>query len=158
MDRQLRNEVFDILEEIEKIHSGIDSNIINETTELEQKVLDGMKALIEEYGHHDLFLYRAALSACNNWSTFRLVRESFFSMDLEEGIRSYGCLAPDRELDWAVLQTVAEANPDMYFIEDMEGLYDIICNAIEKADDDIPYMATVVRDIIWEPENPIDED
>ncbi len=155
---RLRKETFDLLSQVETTHRDFDGNLFNITNDQEQKVLDNMKELIEKYGHNDLYLYRAALTACNNWATMMLVRPSSFSNDLADAIYHYGSLAPEREIDWTILQKVAEANPDMYFIEGMEKLYDIICTAIEQGDETVAYCATVVRDIIWEPENPIDED
>ncbi len=158
MDRELRKSTFRLIDEIEKIHSNYDGNIISESCDMEQKVMDNLNVLIWEHGHDDLFICKAALDACNNWHTMKLVRNSMFSMDLEDGLKNHGSLATDRTTDWIYLQRIAECNPEMYFIEDMDLLYDTICNAIEQGDDDVAYMATVVRDIIWEPENPIEED
>ncbi len=158
MDKKLREETLNLLDEIIEIHSEYEGNMIDVCTDKEQTVLDNLKILIEEYGHKDLFLTRAVLMACNNWYTMHLVRESSFNLDLADGVHNYGSLAPDRYMDWESLQFLAEANPDMYYMEDMEYFYDIVCTAIEQGDDDIACMATTVSDIIWEPEKIIEED
>ncbi len=151
----LRKETFKLINEVVSIHREVGGYIDNGCIEKEQKVVDNLQRLIEEYGHHDLYLYRSFLMACNNWYRNIVTRGSGFKIDLLDAVNHYGALSPGDSIGWMVMQEVVLKNPRLDFMDDMDRFYDIVSTAVEEGDQEVFDMALEVRNAIWEPEETV---
>ncbi len=124
-----------------------------------KKALDEMKNLCDAYeSQHDLYLDWAFLKTCDDWSTYISDRPDEFRENILIAIEKYNGLSPDRYLDWAVMLNVLTKNPDFLPMDDMDRFNDLTLTAIEQGPQDISDLATEVFNIIWEPEDIIEED
>lgn len=137
---------------IDARHAAVEKSIYNETTEEEQEALGILDSLIGE-GDHSLYPLKALLSASNNWHTTVIVRMSQFRDILLEGIEK-GCLSPDDEEGWSWLLTATESNDPAEFMTDVDRFYNLLADAMEAGNQD----AREIMDMIWEPEQIIEED
>jgi hypothetical protein len=141
-----------LIEEIIAVHSKSDSNHQNETAHLEQEVLDNMKSLISQ-GETQLYPLYALFSACNNWNTLKIIRNSEYEYVLTEAINK-GALPADDMIAWNYILLAAQRNDPAEFFRDMEFYYDFLMSAAENGN-------TVALDLaltVWPPEDDVDED
>lgn len=141
------------IEAIADIHSAAETSVPQDTTAREQRVLDSIDVLIKHAGITGLYPLKALLMASNNWHSFRIVRDSLFRDILLEGVEQ-GALAPDDDEGWAWMAAAAQSNDPTGFINDTDRYFDMLMTATEHGNDD----AHDIMDMIWEPENCIEED
>lgn len=142
----LLDRTFEKLNEIVKIHANItDKFVINETTEMEQEVLDNLNTLIDK-GHTDLYPLKALLWASNNWYTKRIVRAGMYTDILQEGIEK-DALGPQNEAAWWWVKKALDANDYEYRLL---GDVDIIAPLIQNASDAHNWWAEKIREKIME--------
>lgn len=96
----------------------------------------------------DVSLYplNALIAACDNWTTFEIVRMNQFKKILLKGV-SKGCLLHDVDYAWQIMETAAINNDPAEFMDDKELYYSILATAAENGN-------TVALDImnkIWKP-------
>lgn len=103
----------------------------------------------------DVSLYplKALLAACDNWTTFEIVRLKQFKEILLKGIDK-GCLLHDENYAWQIMEIAATNNDPAEFMDDMERYYDILATAAENGNT----IALDIMNRIWEPEQIIEED
>ncbi|MBR4974306.1 MAG: hypothetical protein IKY60_01840 [Bacteroidales bacterium] len=141
-----------LIEEIIVVHSKSDSNHQNETTQMEQEVLENMKTLIAQ-GETQLYPLYALFSASNNWNTLKIVRNSEYEYILTEAINK-GALPHDDLISWNYILLAAERNEPSEFFRDMEFYYNFLMDAAENGNS----VALDLALTIWPPENDMDED
>ena len=141
-----------LIEEIIAVHSKSDSNHQNETTQMEQEVLENMKTLIAQ-GETQLYPLYALFSASNNWNTLKIVRNSEYECILTEAINK-GALPHDDLISWNYILLAAERNDPSEFFRDMEFYYNFLMDAAENGNS----VALDLALTIWPPENDMDED
>lgn len=100
-----------------------------------------------------LYPLAALLASTDNWQTCEIVRMERFREILLEGI-DLGCLAPDMDFSWEILEIAAKNNDPTEFMTDMERYYDILATASEEGNT----IALDIMNQIWEPEQIIEED
>lgn len=141
-----------IFSDIKARHAGESRSVLSETAAEEQEALGILESLISS-GQRSLYPLMALLSASNNWQTPVIVRMSQFRDILLEGIEA-GSLSPEDEDGWAWLMEAAEINDPSDFMTDMERYYNLLSDAMETGNQD----AREILDMIWEPEQIIEED
>lgn len=148
----LWNRFVSIFSDIRARHAGESQSVLSETAAEEQEALEILESLISS-GQLSLYPLMALLSASNNWHTTVIVRMSQFRDILLEGIEA-GSLSPEDEDSWAWLMAAAEVNNPTDFMTDMERYYNLLSDAMESGNQD----AREILDMIWEPEQIIEED
>lgn len=141
-----------IFSDIRLRHAGDSRSVLGETAAEEQEALGILESLISS-GQLSLYPLMALLSASNNWHTPVIVRMSQFRDILLEGIEA-GSLSPEDEVGWAWLMEAAKINDPTDFMNDMEHYYNLLADAMEAGNQD----AREIMDMIWEPEQIIEED
>lgn len=141
-----------IFSDIRSLHAREIRSVYSETAAEEQEVLEILESLIRS-GQHSLYPLMALLSAANNWHKPVIVRISQFRDILLEGIEA-GSLSPDDEEGWAWLMEAAVINDPTEFMTDTERFYTLLADATEAGNQD----AREIMDMIWEPEQIIEED
>lgn len=141
-----------LFSEIASRHSGKSESVYGETASDEEEALGILDGMIGE-GNISLYPLKALLSASNNWHTPVIIRLSQFRDILLEGIEK-GALSPDDEEGWSWLLAASETNDPADFMIDTERFYDLLAEAMEAGNQD----AREIMDMIWEPEQIIEED
>lgn len=129
-----------------------DKSVYHKTTRDEMLALRLLDELISE-GEIELYPLKALLHASNNWATGVIARQSFYRQILLEGIEQ-GCLAPENDAAWEWIDVATNVNDPSTFMDDADRWYDILATAVEHGNQ----VARRVMDIIWEPEQIIEED
>lgn len=113
-------------------------------------------ALIDEMislGKTELYPLKAVLLSSDNWATKEIVRINQFRDILLEGIEK-GSLSPTDSIGWKWLSLISEDNDPAEFMTDLEAYYRLLWNAVENGN----YDALDIMNMIWEPEQIIEED
>lgn len=129
--------------------AGIFSAKLDEKKKETLALLDGFIAA----GETEFYPLKAHLASSDNWSAGIITRPELFREILLEGIEK-GALAPDNENGWRFLKAAADYNDPTEFMTDMDRYFDLLMSAVEEGNDD----AHIIMDMIWEPENCIEED
>lgn len=151
----LEDKMFEIFQKIADYHNGLSNDFqsqIQHTAHDEAIVLRLIDELIKQ-GDVELYLFKAILFASNNWYTGEIVRPSVFRHIFLKGI-DHGCLAPECHNAWDWLKVAAINNNPMEFMDDMDRFYDILATAVEVGNE----TAREIMDMIWEPEQIMEED
>ena len=123
-----------------------------DSTAMEEQTIALIDAAIED-GCVEAYPMKALLESANDWTRLVICRMTQFQIILREGVDK-GCLAPENDLAWAWLELAAQNNDPTPFLEDdMEQYYDLLMTAMEQGRD-VQYII----DMIWEPEQEIDDD
>lgn len=109
------------------VHERSQKSVYPETADREWEALFRLDKLIEA-GRTELYPLKALLSASNNWSTYTIVRMGQFRDILLEGI-ARGCLAPENEYAWHVMNIAAANNDPGELIPDAESFGRILDRA-----------------------------
>lgn len=104
-------------------------------------------------GNEQLYVAKALLSSSKDWYYGEITDLDHFKAVLKEGIDK-GCLAPDKSIAWEWMNVAATNNDPQYFMDDMDLYYDLLACAAENGED----YALDIMDMIWEPEQIIEED
>ena len=154
MDPALNNylKAADMAYDIGEIHALTPDCAHYDTLLRQQEVLRLLDQAVDG-GYVQAYPMKALLSASDDWSTFRLVRPELFRQILLEGI-DRGCLAPEHDEAWTWMTLAAENNDPEEFMDDMERYYDLLMTALEHGN----YDAETIMDMIWPPEQVIEED
>lgn len=148
----LWNRFVSIFSDIRARHAVESHSVYSETAAEEQEALEILEILTGS-GQRSLYPLMALLSASNNWHTLVIVRISLFRDILLEGIEA-GALSPEDEDSWAWLMAAAETNDPTDFMTDTERFYNLLSDAMEAGNQD----ARDIMDMVWEPEQIIEED
>lgn len=150
IDQVFYDRLSDTFEDIIRKHKEGD---LRSTTQEEQLVMDMIDEAIKE-GDTEMYPMKALLSASNNWDTLKIVRISFFREILLEGVEA-GALAPTNDFAWLWLrQATVNNDAEELFEDDIERYYNLMMDAAENGNEDALYIS----ELIWEPENIIEED
>lgn len=106
-----------------------------------------------ERGYTGLYIAKALLVVSSDWSRCKMSDFSYFRKMLLEGIEK-GCLAYDNHIGWNWMMIASKCNDPAEFMEDMDRYYDLLADASEHG----VIEARDIMDMIWEPENCIEED
>lgn len=149
-NKEFYDKLYDVFENVIKRHEQGEMRL---TTDEEQTVIDMINEAINE-GDMEMYPMKALLTACNDWSTMNIVRISFYREILLEGVEA-GALAPENEFSWHWVR-LATINNDAeeLFQDDIERYYNLMMDAAENGNEDALY----VSELIWEPEDIIEED
>lgn len=150
INQEFYDRLFDTFEGIIKKHKEGD---LRSTTPEEQQVMNMIDKAIKE-GDTEMYPMKALLSASNNWDSLKIVRISFFREILLEGVEA-GALTPTSDFAWLWLrQATVNNDAEELFEDDIERYYNLMMDAAEKGNEDALYIS----ELIWEPENIIEED
>ncbi len=117
------------------------------------KVLDELRGHVAE-GGVEMYVALALLTASDDWSTCEIVRPEEFETIFTEGMRR-GALAPKVDNPaWDWMDVAIEYNDPEDFTDEMELYYDVLATAMENG----VWLARDIIDMIWEPEQCIEED
>ncbi len=134
------------------IDIGMDRGGSETLPEKQEDVLRFIDIYIER-GYTGLYVAKALLVASSDWRSCKIPNFSHFRKVLLEGIGK-GCLAPDNYIGWNWMEIASKHNDPAEFMEDMDKYYDILATASEHG----VIEARDIMDMIWEPENCIEED
>ncbi len=116
------------------------------TAKMKQEVFEDFNRLINDFGRFNLFIYRAALEACNDWKTFVLARESSFKMDVEKGINEYGSLGPGCTIDWRIMCLLSINNDIDKLMDDLGLLRELLLVAVRDGNAKVKSYAVNILD------------
>ncbi len=136
-----------------------DGVVTKEKTLIKEEVVSGLKRLCdqeEEFWY--LYLDYALLKTCENWYTIVCIRPDDFRAEVATGVEKYGSLAPDRHFDWCIIQYFIKENPDEAPMEDMTVFHSLVSKTMEEGTDETREIAREIHNMVWPPENTIDED
>lgn len=151
-EETLFDRAIELIVKIGNIHEASVSSVHPETIEDEELALAMLDRLIQE-GDVEIYVLKALLSASNNWSEGIIVRDSQYKEILLEGIEK-GCLNPEFSNSWHWLYLAVERNKPYSIMDDLDKLYEILSDAYEKGNE----KALEIKNLIWEPEQTIEED
>lgn len=118
----------------------------------EMPAVETIDRLIEG-GRVDLYPLKALVASAASGDPWKINDFDLFRKILLEGIDN-GCLAPDMDAAWNILDRASESNDPALFMDDTERFYDILATAVEEGN----YTALDIMNLIWEPEQIIEED
>lgn len=151
-EETLFDRAIELIVKIGNIHQASVSSVHPETIEDEKLALAMLDRLIQE-GDVEVYALKALLSASNNWSEGIIVRDSQYKEILLEGIEK-GCLNPEFGNSWHWLYLAVERNKPYSIMDDLDKFYEILSDAYEKGNE----KALEIMNLIWEPEQTIEED
>lgn len=149
------NHTLEIIQDVSEYHRRL--NAIGQFA-LPAKIVEEQNEVrrnLSQLCNSDISLYPlyALLMACENWTTFEIVRMKQFKKILLKGIEK-GCLLHDVDYAWQTMELAATNNDPTGFMDDMERYYDIIAACAEHGNT----IALDIMNQIWEPEQIIEED
>ncbi len=145
---KLRDRILELAKELES-HDGGENNTNTLGIQMKKsRVLTGLKSLIENYkNHYDLYMEWALFSSCDNWGTYEGLREEEFIEKMIKGIQDYGCLTPDREIDWYILARVNDEYPFFLGSDPNYDFSNLLNTAIEEGDETVRgYARTIMEE------------
>lgn len=104
-------------------------------------------------GESGMWMCKALLESCRDWSTCRITYMERFKALLLEAIE-HGALAPDNIVGWDWMDVAVRYNNPAEFMDDTLRFYDLLADAGEHGIS----SAFDIIDMIWEPENCQEED
>lgn len=106
-----------------------------------------------ENGYTGMWMCKALLKSCHDWSTCEITDIDHFKDRLLEAI-AHGALAPDNIIGWDWMEIAIRNNDPAEFMDDTLRFYDLLADAGEHGIS----AAFDIMDMIWEPENCQEED
>lgn len=106
-----------------------------------------------EHGNTGLYVAKALLESADDWSTCEINHLESFRMFLLKAVEK-GALSPKNHFGWDWMEIATKYNDPSCFMEDMELFYNILASAAEEG----VVEAMDIMDLIWEPEQIIEED
>lgn len=119
---------------------------------LQDELLQKVDTCIEN-GDTGMWMCKALLESCRDWSTCKITNLDRFKRLLLEAI-SHGALAPDNIVGWDWMDIAIRNNDPAEFMDDTLRFYDLLADAGEHGISG----AFDIMDMIWEPENCQEED
>ncbi len=106
-----------------------------------------------ERGHTGMWVCKALLESCRDWSTCEITYPDRFKHLLLEAI-DHGALAPDDIIGWDWMDVAVRNNDPAEFMDDTLRFFELLADAGENGISG----AFDIMDMIWEPENCQEED
>ena len=106
-----------------------------------------------ERGQTGMWVCKALLESCRDWSTCEITYPDRFKRLLLEAI-DHGALAPDDIIGWGWMDVAVRNNDPAEFMDDTLRFFELLADAGENGISG----AFDIMDMIWEPENCQEED